>query len=55
MKKASKMSPAEREAALAEIKQAARTFEPMPTDKKARDMTAQERAEWLAEHKRRFA
>jgi hypothetical protein len=56
-KKAKNMSPEEREAALAEIKRAARTFESMPMDttKKAADMTERERAEWLAEHQRRFS
>ena len=28
--------------------------EPMPTDKRAKDMTERERQEWLREHKRRF-
>jgi hypothetical protein len=53
MKKARDMNDQERKAALDEIKLAARTFEPMPTDKMARDMTEAERQEWLAEHKKR--
>ena len=55
MKKAIDMSPSERKAALDEIKQRRPELAPMDTSKKAADMTAQERAEWLAEHKRRFA
>jgi hypothetical protein len=54
MKKAINMTPEERKTALDEIIKAARTPEPMPpTEKKAANMSAQERAEWLAEHKRR--
>ena len=54
MKKAIDMSPEEREAALDAIKLSSRTFEPMDTTKKAAQMTATERVEWLAEHKRRY-
>jgi hypothetical protein len=55
MKKAIDMTEAERKTALDEIIKAARTPEPMPpTGKKAADMSAQERAEWLAGHKRRW-
>jgi hypothetical protein len=54
-KRAIDMSPDERKAALAEIKQLKPKLEPMDTTKKASDMTAQERIEWLAEHRRRFA
>jgi hypothetical protein len=54
-KRAINMSPEERKTALGEIKQRRPKLDPMDTSKKAADMTAQERAEWLAEHKRRFA
>jgi ribosomal protein L29 len=53
MKLAKDMSDQERKAALDAIKLAARTFEPMPTDKMARDMTPQERETFLRECKRR--
>jgi hypothetical protein len=53
MKRAIDMSPEERKTALREIKRSARTFEPMPTDRKASEMTEAERQEWLREHKRR--
>jgi hypothetical protein len=52
-KRAIDMSPDERKAALDAIKLAARKFEPMPTDRKASEMTEAERQEWLREHKRR--
>jgi hypothetical protein len=55
MKKAKDMTDQERIAALDEIKRAARTFEPMPTDRKAAEMTEVERQEWLREYKRRTA
>jgi hypothetical protein len=55
VKKAKDMNDQERKAALDEIKREARTFEPMPTDRKAADMTEAERAEWLREHQRRTA
>jgi hypothetical protein len=54
MKKAIDMSEQERKAALDAIKLAARTFEPMPTDRKASEMTEIERQEWLREHKKRI-
>ena len=56
MKHAKDMTETERKAALDEIKRGVtKTFEPLPTSKRATDMTAAERAEWLAEHKRRFS
>jgi hypothetical protein len=51
---AKEMDPAERAAALAAIKRAARTFEPMPTDVQARDMTPEARAAFLREVNRRW-
>jgi hypothetical protein len=54
MKLAKDMSEQERIAALDEIKRAARKTEPMPTDRKASEMTESERQEWLAEHKKRL-
>lgn len=52
-KLAKDMTPAERAAALEEIKRGPDP-EPMPVDKKAAEMSEAERREWLAEHKRRF-
>jgi hypothetical protein len=52
-KLAKNMTPQERASALAILKRGPAP-EPMPTDRKAQDMTEQERAEWLREHKRRF-
>jgi hypothetical protein len=54
MKRAVDMSEAERKTALGEIKQRRPKLDPMDTSKKASAMTVQERAEWLAEHRRRF-
>jgi hypothetical protein len=53
MRRAIEMTPDERKAALDAIKLAARTFEPMSTDKQARDMTEAERQAFLNECKRR--
>jgi hypothetical protein len=53
-KMARDMDPAERAQALAAIKLAARTFEPMPTDVQARDMTPEARAAFLREVNRRW-
>jgi hypothetical protein len=56
-KLAKDMSPAEYEAKLAEIKRGSSLPAPPPSadgQKHARDMTAREQQEWLAEHKRRF-
>ena len=47
------MSPEEAAATLKELRRGPKP-EPMPTDKMAKDMNARERAEWLAEHQRRF-
>jgi hypothetical protein len=55
MKLAKDMTPAERQAAIDAAKIIARTLKPMDTTKKAAQMTATERAEWLAEHKRKFS
>ena len=53
-KRAIDMSPDERKNALDEIKQRRPELAPMDTTKKAKDMSAQERIEWLAEHRRRL-
>ena len=53
MKLVKNMTPEERESALREIKRAARTFEPMPTDKLAKNMSEDERRAFLDECKRR--
>jgi len=47
------MSPEEAAKTLKELRRGPKP-EPMPTDRMAKDMTARERAEWLAEHQRRF-
>jgi hypothetical protein len=52
-KHARDMTEAERAAAIAELRRGP-TPEPMPTDRKATEMTAAERSEWLREHRRRF-
>jgi ribosomal protein L29 len=53
MKQAKDMTPEELQAAL-ESALKGPELPPLPMDKMARDMTAQERAEFLAEHKKRF-
>ena len=55
MKRAIDMSPDGRKLAIEEIKQRRPKLDPMDTTKKAKDMSAQERIEWLAEHRRRLA
>ena len=52
-KLAKNMTPEERQAALEEIRRAARTFEPMPQDKMARDMSPIERQEFIRECSKR--
>ena len=58
MKHVKEMNETERAEALAALKREQPLVEPPPADpdapKQARDMTDQERAEWLREHKRRF-
>ena len=53
MKKADQMTEQEQKAALEEIKRKARTFEPMPTDRRASELSETERTEWLREWQRR--
>jgi len=53
MKLAKNMTPEERQAALEKLRKGPE-LPPLPMDKKAKDMTADERREWLAEHQRRF-
>ena len=53
MKLAKTMTDQERKAALDEIKRAVRTFDPMPTDKTAREMTPAERESFIKECNRR--
>lgn len=53
-KKAKDMSPAEREAAILEIKRAARTFPPIDMTKTAKDMSPAEQEAFVREVKRRF-
>jgi hypothetical protein len=47
------MTPQEAAAALAELKRGPKP-EPMPIDRTAREMSAQQRDAWLKEHARRF-
>jgi hypothetical protein len=51
-KRATEMTEAERAEALAAIKRGPPP-KPMPVDRKAKDLTADERREWLAEYVRR--
>jgi hypothetical protein len=55
-KSARDMTPAEREAFLAQARklEAASSQRPIDTTRSAKDMTKEEREEWLAEHKRKF-
>jgi hypothetical protein len=53
MKLAKDMTDQERQAALAEIKRGEKP-EPVSAEKRATEMSAHERAEYLAEHKKRF-
>ena len=52
-KLAKNMTPAERAAAIAILRRGPAP-EPMPTDRKAKDLSPAERDAWLKEHARRF-
>jgi ribosomal protein L29 len=54
MKHRTEMTPEEAAAALAELRRGPKP-EPMRTDRRARDMSAEERIEWLREYKRKLA
>jgi hypothetical protein len=55
-KSASEMTPEEAAAALAELRRGPKPEPPapIPVDRHARDMSPEERAEWLRGHARRF-
>jgi len=53
-KRAKDFSPAEYQAKLAELKRLAPPQSVTLPEKHARDMSDQEKSEWLAEHRRKF-
>jgi hypothetical protein len=54
--RAADMTPAQRQAFLAQCRklESASSSQSNPVERSARDMTKEEREEWLAEHKRKF-